>query len=137
MVYSCALRGFYLWVSKLDQVMVSEIERTIIDCLNHPQHCGGIPEIAKGIWIRRHEINWERLLEYAHRLNKKVVFHRLGFLLELYDLATKKFRNKLRRELSSSFPLLDTQMPKNGPYQSSWHLQVNIPTEELEQIRFT
>lgn len=125
------------WISKTDKVIVSDIERTILDGLNHPQHCGGISEVAKGLWIRHNQIDWGRLLEYAKRLNKKVVFNRLGYLLDLYGLATEEFRLILKGQLSSNFPLLDPLMPKEGPYKSSWNLQINIPPEELDKIRFT
>jgi len=125
------------WVSKTDKVIISDLERTILDGLAHPQYCGGISEVAKGLWIQHNEINWDRLLEYATRLDKKVVFNRLGYLLDLYGLATEEFRLVLKGRLSSSFPLLDPLMPKEGPYKSSWKLQINIPPEELDRIRFT
>ena len=125
------------WTSKTDKVAVSDVERTILDCLSHPQHCGGISEIAKGLWIRHNAINWARLLQYAKRLHKKVIFNRLGFLLDLYGLADEKFRSLLKSHMSSSFCLLDPVMPKEGPYKSSWNLQINVPPEELDKIRFT
>lgn len=125
------------WVSNTDKVIVSDLERTILDGLSHPLYCGGISEVAKGLWIRHLEINWDRLLEYAKRLDKKVVFNRLGYLLELYELSSKEFRLMLKDYLSSSFLPLDPLMPKEGPYKSSWKLQINIPPEELENVRFT
>jgi predicted transcriptional regulator of viral defense system len=43
------------WVTKHEKVRVSDPERTIIDGLKQPEHCGGLTEVAKGLWMRRQE----------------------------------------------------------------------------------
>src|SRR5579862_8667335 len=53
------------WVSKQDSVKVSDIERTVIDGLHLPAYCGGVTEVAKGLWMRRNDVQPQRLINYA------------------------------------------------------------------------
>ena len=57
------------WASKQEKVMVSDVERTVLDGLRQPEYCGGVTEVAKGLWIRRADMKVSRLVEYALRLN--------------------------------------------------------------------
>jgi predicted transcriptional regulator of viral defense system len=43
----------------------------------------------------------------------------------------------LRMVLSSTYDRIDPTLPKVGPYQARWRLQLNIDSEELEAIRRT
>ena len=74
------------WVNSKEKIRISNIEKTIIDCLTYPQYCGGITEIAKGNWIVKDKINFKILLNYVDRHNKNVVAKRLGYLLELLNI---------------------------------------------------
>lgn len=77
------------WVTKEQCVMISDMERTIIDSLRRPDLAGGITEIAKGLWMKRDSLNIERLIEYALRLNVGAVLRRLGYLLERNGMANE------------------------------------------------
>ena len=41
------------WIETSEIIFVSDIEKTIIDGLKLPQYCGGITEVAKGLWIKK------------------------------------------------------------------------------------
>jgi predicted transcriptional regulator of viral defense system len=69
------------WVTKQEKVHVSDLERTIIDGLKQPEHCGGLTEVAKGLWMRRQDMNVDGLVQYAKRIGVGAVVRRLGFLL--------------------------------------------------------
>src|SRR6516225_4898646 len=56
------------WVTKQESVEVSDLERTVIDGLRQPEYCGGVTEVAKGLWMRRQEIRPATLVDYALRL---------------------------------------------------------------------
>jgi predicted transcriptional regulator of viral defense system len=117
--------------------MVSDRERTIADGLRHPQYAGGVPEVAKALWMSRSEINTPRLLEYTQRFQSGALARRVGFLLELYKMAPLEQLAPLRTALSSTYDRIDPTLPKVGPYQARWRLQLNIDSEELEAIRHT
>jgi len=125
------------WVTKQEQVIISDIERTIIDGLRRPEYCGGITEVAKGIWMRHADIEVEKLIRYATQLNVGAVIRRLGYLLELYNLETTDKLNQLRNRLTRTYDLLDPVLPKNGSYTKRWCLQLNVPADELDVIRRT
>lgn len=72
------------WVNKFESILVSDLERTIIDGLKLPEHCGGITEVAKGLWIKRKELSAKKLIEYAEKINSGAVYRRLGYLLDIY-----------------------------------------------------
>jgi predicted transcriptional regulator of viral defense system len=122
------------WATKQEAVKVSDLERTILDGLTHPEYCGGVTEAAKGLWIRRVDIKAPRLVDYALRLGVGAVIRRLGYLLEIYGIAGRADLERLRSALTATFVVLDPLMPREGRYHSGWRLRLNIPTEELDAI---
>jgi predicted transcriptional regulator of viral defense system len=137
-VYVQAARLFGVtahWITKQDAVRISDLERTLIDGLHQPQYCGGIAEVAKGLWIRREDLKTSRIVEYALRLRVGAVIRRLGYLLDLYRLATEPELRQLRSVLTATYSLLDPVVPSEGPHISRWRLRLNVTPEELEAIR--
>ena len=125
------------WVTKHESVRISDLERTVIDGLRQPEYCGGVAEVAKGLWIRRSDMNAARLVDYALRLGIGAVIRRLGYLLELYRVAPKGDLDRLRSALTATYVVLDPLVPREGRHLSSWRLRVNISSEELDAIRTT
>ncbi len=125
------------WVSKTGWVMVSDLERTLVDGLHQPRFAGGIPEVAKGLWMRHKELRFERLVAYALRLDVGAVVRRLGFLLELYELAPVELLEGLRKHLSATYSRLDPTLPPGGRFLARWRLELNVSPEELKAIRFS
>lgn len=122
------------WVTPSQKVKVSDLERTIIDCLDRPKLSGGISEIAKGMWIKRNEIDYQKLTEYAQRFPRKSAIKRLGFLLELYGVGTSDMLLSLKDVLAPGYSLLDPTLEAEGKFVSSWKLRVNLDPEELKEI---
>jgi predicted transcriptional regulator of viral defense system len=125
------------WVSKQESVRISDIERTVIDGLHLPAYCGGITEVAKGLWMRRQDVKPVRLIDYALRLGVGAVVRRLGYLLDFYQIAAPDDLNRLRSSLSATYALLDPMLPAEGPHVSSWRLRMNVAPDELEAVRRT
>jgi len=126
-----------VWVTKQQSVMVSDKERTILDALRQPQYAGGIPEVAKALWMIRENIKIPQLLNYVLRFSSGALRRRLGFLLELYAMASSDQLELLRSKLSSTYDRLDPTLPKSGSFQARWRLQLNIGIDELEAIPHT
>lgn len=119
------------WVTKQEKVRVSDLERTIIDGLKTPHLCGGVTEVARGLWMRRGDIQMDRLVAYTKRLGVGAAAQRLGFLLETYELGTPKHRESLLRIVTRAYVRLDPVLPAAGKFLRRWRLQLNIPMEEL------
>jgi len=112
-------------------VRVSDKEKTLLDCLDHPEYCGGTTEAVKGIWNAREEIDFEKILSYANKMNNSAVTKRLGYLLEVLELNKKVDMKSLKETIGKGYASLDPHLPKKGQYNSQWNILVNIPTEEL------
>jgi predicted transcriptional regulator of viral defense system len=111
--------------------VVSDLERTIVDCLHRPDLCGGIVEVARGLWAKRQEVDFAQLGRYAIRLDHKAVAKRLGFLLDVYDLGTSETTGVLREMVTASYTSLDPTLPASGRYLSKWKIRVNVSPDEL------
>lgn len=126
-----------VWVTKQQSVMVSDKEHTLLDGLRQPQYTGGIPEVAKALWISRTDIKVSRLLDYTRHFSSGALKRRLGFLLELYQMASPAELELLRAGLTATYDRLDPTLPKSGTFQSRWHLQLNVGIDELQAIPHT
>lgn len=123
------------WVSKQESVKISDIERTVIDGLHLPAYCGGITEVAKGLWMRRQDVKLGRLIDYALRLGVGAVVRRLGYLLDFYQIAAPEDLDRLRRSLSATYAVLDPMLPNEGTHTARWRLRLNVQSEEIEAVR--
>jgi predicted transcriptional regulator of viral defense system len=123
------------WVTKQESVAISDLERTVIDGLRQPEYCGGITEVAKGLWMRHKDIQSTKLVDYALRVATGAVIRRLGYLLELYAIAAESELARLRDALTETYAPLDPMLPGEGRHVRRWRLQLNITPQELESVR--
>lgn len=124
------------WVDKQNKIKISGLEKTIVDALSRPDLCGGISEIAKGIWIKRNEIDYAQLLGLAEQTGTGAVKKRIGFILELYKLGTPKLHREFKKA-PGSISLLDPTLPKKGFISKEWKLFINSDPQELKKIIWT
>jgi predicted transcriptional regulator of viral defense system len=122
-----------IWVTPSEQVQVSDMERTILDGLSRPELCSGISEVATGLWMRKDDLDWGKLILYVQKLGNHAVAKRLGYLLELYGLGLL-YVDQLQEMIGTSYALLDPMLPSEGVYLARWRLRINIDTETLEGI---
>ncbi|HXH74686.1 MAG TPA: hypothetical protein VNJ08_06950 [Bacteriovoracaceae bacterium] len=120
------------WISKDKFVQVSDIERTILDGLRNPQHCGGIIEVSKGLWIKKDVIDVKKMINYAMVLDIGVLYRRLGFLLDLFEIGDEPTRDLLIKKLTKTYSLLDPGLIKEGKFFSKWKLRLNIDPDEIK-----
>ncbi|MFW6305073.1 MAG: type IV toxin-antitoxin system AbiEi family antitoxin domain-containing protein [Candidatus Saliniplasma sp.] len=111
-------------------VNITDKEKTIVDCLDKPKHCGGLIEVVKG--LVEEDYDPVRLVEYAEKIGNTGVIRRLGFLRDHYDLEIEvpRLDKSIRNYL-----LLDPTMPDSGEKNSEWGLTVNLDERELEEVR--
>lgn len=122
------------WLTKTERVSVSDLERTVIDGLKQPEYCGGYTEVAKGFWMRMDDINIQRLVDYALRLDIGAVIRRLGFLLEIFDIAVSADLDRLRAQLTASYVKLDPLLPDEGEYLARWRVRQNVTLDEIDAL---
>ena len=122
------------WVTKQEKVKVSDLERTIIDGLKQSEYCGGLTEVAKGLWMRHQDVNINRLISYAIKIGVGAVIRRLGFLLELYKIGTSEDWEILSLYLTETYVRLDPLLAPEGKFLRKWRLQLNVSPEELLSV---
>ena len=121
------------WVTKQNKIYVSDLERTLLDGLDRPDLCGGMKEVIRGVWIKRDVIDWQKMEKYAMRFSTRAVVKRLGFILELLNIA-KDFRAVLTKVIISAndYILLDPNGIRQGQYVSRWRIRLNLNVQELK-----
>lgn len=108
------------------KVNISSPEKTIADCLDHPEHSGGIEEVARAIYFNHEEINLKRVYSLAKSMGNMTILKRLGYLLEITNLL-ENYKDLLGQfSPSMGYPALDPLSPKKGKHISRWGLLVNF-----------
>lgn len=112
-------------------VNISDREKTIIDCLLHPEHAGGIDEVAKAIWEAKGELDFEKLFDYSKKMGVEVVRRRLMYLLDVL-----RFKKKIRHDIGvkepKNFMWLDPSWPKEAvEYSKKYGLIINRTKDSL------
>ncbi len=114
------------WIEETE-VNITDREKTIIDCLDKPQYCGGIVEVAKALRDKR--LKKEKLVQYAIKIGNSGVIRRLGFLCDYLgikiDLTPPETRNYL---------LLDPTMPEKRNKNAKWRLVINLDEKILGKL---
>ena len=119
-------------------VNVATPEKTIVDCLDHPEYAGGIVEAAKGMWYGTEEgrLDFDMLTRYAERMGNRTIFKRLGHLAEVLELPIgERYIEAWRGKISAGYGILDPLAPREGDYDSRWKLRVNLGKGELSDWR--
>lgn len=121
------------WVTHTLRVPISDIERTLVDACWRPELCGGIVDVARGLWIGRDRLDPGRLLQYVRRFGKLAVARRIGFLLETLQLKVAHIVRSLHdgAARSRSYSVLDTLLPPEGKPNARWRLRLNVTADEL------
>jgi len=125
------------WVTPQEQVRVSDLEKTLLDGAVRPDLCGGIGELARGLWFRRDEVDEGRLVDYGQRLDHKAASRRIGFLLQTYGVGGPETLRNLRDFGEGGYDPLDPTLPDEGPHDSEWRLRINLDPEELRASVWT
>jgi len=109
------------------KVNIASKEKTILDCLLHPEHSGGLGEVAKALRDYWKDIDWDKLKEYLKKMGNSAVERRLQYLL--FYLKLKKPLSALGKKRFIGFRKLDPGAGK-GRYNKEFGLMINVDLEE-------
>jgi len=108
---------------------VSDFEKTIIDCLERYDLCGGIDEVTRTISNAVDRIDGKRLIEYLGRVGSKPLWHRLGFILDKLFQSNYKVNKKILFDiyshLSNRIYPLDPKAGSGG-LSKKWKIVENV-----------
>jgi predicted transcriptional regulator of viral defense system len=121
-----------IWIEG-QEVTITDRTKAVVDCLDHPEHCGGIIEAAKGLYegLTREDISPASLTEVAGRMRNRTIFKRMGYLAELLGLPVGAEIERWRDALSTGYSQLDPLAGAHGPYDSRWQLRLNRTPADL------
>jgi len=114
-------------------VSLASLEKSLVDALDHPAHCGGMAEVAKALSAALTErgVALERLTDYAAQMGNRAIIKRLGYLCERLELAVGDAAGLWQSLLSSGYSRLDPDRPATGAYDHRWRLRINLSDGEL------
>lgn len=107
------------------KVRISNPEKTIADCLDHPEHCGGIEQIARAVYYYSTEFSIPAVVDFAKRMNNQTILKRLGYLLEELGLLKEYADCLVDFVPSKGYSKLDLLSPSIGKHNERWKLLIN------------
>lgn len=110
-------------------IKISDLHRTILDCLERPDLCGGITEVIQVISaaVESPQFNQTVLASYAKMFGNKAVVQRLGFVLERTRKKKAAKASLLLEKLKSDFTYpLDPDLDKKGRLSAKWQVIDNV-----------
>lgn len=117
------------------EVNMSDPEKTILDCVDKIDYGGGIGETVRIIIGASEKINWDKLAEYAIRMDSISLIQRLGYLagragVKIPENSKEKLRSQLTQD-SRSYLASVPKWGKKASYDADWKLLVNVPDREI------
>ena len=119
-----------------ERLRVSDLERTVLDCLERPDLAGGFPG-AVGILSRASgRLSERRLAAYLRRWGNESLGRRLGYLLETLARGSPTRRKvSVSSSVSAPTPWVPlapaSRYGRTGTRDGRWHVVRNLPDTEL------
>jgi predicted transcriptional regulator of viral defense system len=108
-----------------DHVLLTDRERSFVDCLLYLDYSGGVEELDKSLGMFP-SFDFNAALEYLKLLRKPWLYSRLGFLLDRHAdklFFREKPRDTFMRKLPSGVAYLGSKRPGNR-WVPTWKLMV-------------
>lgn len=121
-------------------VMMSDREKTAIDCIDHPQLAGGLGEAATILATACRRFDWTKAADYLERIGSGALVRRFGWLSDhvgadlppdirarLHTLATPS-----RKTWLGSDPARARAVDDAIGFDETWRVFVNVAAKELQ-----
>jgi len=119
------------WVTNREQVMVSDLEKTLVDAVSKPGLCGGILGVGKAIYHSEERTDQQKLFYYLARNGSHVAKKRYLFLSDSLGMKWTSDHERMLKESGSSISLLDPTGPDQGVKNSRFGLRINMEADSL------
>ena len=106
------------------RVSMTSLERTLLDGLVRPQHCGGFGEVLHAFREAKLRLDVERIAGDAPQLGTAAA-KRLGWVLERQGMEGPQL-DRLAALPVKGYRKLDPTGPGKGAYNSRWMIQENL-----------
>ncbi|MFH1511559.1 MAG: hypothetical protein ABIF10_07765 [Candidatus Woesearchaeota archaeon] len=112
-------RSRFFGYTHINNIVIAEREKALIDSLYMPKYSGGIKEIIK--CFRAAKIGKRKIYEYATKMQSRAVMRRLGFVMEHVGMPLGK-----KIVIGRGYELLEPSNEKKHNYNKKWLLDVNL-----------
>jgi len=127
------MTGFTIQGRGNHQFKMTNLEKTIIDCFDHPEYSGGYEELIKA--FVQTPLNQERLIEYAKIIDNKAVTKRMGYVAELTSKKVfEGFIQFAKSQVNGTYTLIDPIGNDEGEFIPEWKLRLNIVKKNLLEM---
>ena len=117
---------------------VSDIEKTVVDCIDRQELCGGIAEVIRTASnaVEAKALDWQKLIQYVRKYENQALAQRIGFIIELLTEHKKiqmdqRLLDDLSSLTSSKIYPLDVKAPKQGKISKKWGIINNAGQLEI------
>lgn len=118
-------------------VMMSDREKTAIDCIDRPRLAGGEGEAATILARACRRMDWRKAAGYLERMRSKALVRRFGWLADHAGAEIPEAVRLRLRELAAGGgrSFWGPRSPRHGAigYQGDWRLAVNVGVEDLRE----
>ncbi len=125
------------WINPHDKVMVSDLEKTLVDAVTRPHLCGGMIEIGRVIFETRHKVSLDKLLGYLIQNGSLTAIKRYLYICDLVHVNWTSSHEGMLQKIGTGFSLLDTSAPDHGRKNSRFGLKINVDTETIKNSIYT
>jgi predicted transcriptional regulator of viral defense system len=108
---------------------VSDCEKTLLDCLERFDLCGGVDEVVRTASVLIEGVRSEILLDYLSRMNNQALTQRLGLILERLSTVQTVDQNLISRiahMVGHHTYLLDPHGPAEGHADGRRRIRENV-----------
>jgi len=128
--------GTQSMVRRGETLVVSDPERTILDCLERPEFSGGMAGVVQIFALAKPRLDWPRFASYLDRFGNRSLVLRAGFLAERVRPSVRPPAAWLRacrpRPEESFVPLgPPSTHGRRGPHDARWHVIRNVSDAQL------
>ncbi len=128
--------GTRTMVRRGETLVVSDPERTVLDCLDRPEFSGGVPGVAEIFALAKPHLDWRRFGSYLDRFGNRSLVLRAGFLAEKVRPSLRPpaswVRPRLARPTEPFVPLAPAATHgRRGSRDLRWHVIRNVSDDEL------
>lgn len=125
--------GFDEIAVRSHSVNIATVEKALADCADHPEHCGGITELAKAL-VNADELDDRSLADYLLKMGNGAAIKRIVYLVDFYDIDLEK-REALKDAFTTGYSKLDPTRDRDGTYSRTYRLELNVSDDDLQAIR--
>lgn len=111
------------------QVNMATVEKTLTDCADHPEYCGGVIELAKGL-ANASDLDDDLLADQLLKLENGAAIKRIVYLADILGIDLSG-RDKLVNAFTTGYSKLDPTLGMDGAHSRKYRLLLNISENSI------